>query len=61
MFNVGNVREYFMMAEEYFKDINKDVKVIYDGIGHSGTGSFYASTRLPKNKLIKTIQMIVWN
>jgi uncharacterized protein (UPF0335 family) len=52
-FNLADVREYFLMAEEYFRDINKDIKIIYDGIG--------ATSKLPKNKLIKTIQMIVWN
>jgi hypothetical protein len=52
-FNLADVREYFLMAEEYFKDINKDIKIIYDGIG--------TTSKLPKNKLIKSIQMIVWN
>jgi hypothetical protein len=52
-FNLADVREYFLMAEEYFRDINKDIKIIYDGIG--------TTSKLPKNKLIKTIQMIVWN
>jgi len=41
------------MAEEYFRDINKDIKIIYDGIG--------TTSKIPKNKLIKSIQMIVWN
>jgi uncharacterized protein (UPF0335 family) len=52
-FNLADVREYFLMAEEYFRDINKDIKIIYDGIG--------TTSKLPKNKLIKSIQMIVWN
>lgn len=52
-FNLADVREYFLMAEEYFRDINKDIKIIYDGIG--------TTSKIPKNKLIKTIQMIVWN
>ena len=52
-FNLADVREYFLMAEEYFRDINKDIKIIYDGIG--------TNSKIPKNKLIKTIQMIVWN
>jgi hypothetical protein len=51
-FNSGNVREYFLMAEEYFRDLNKDIKIIYDGTG---------TIRVPKNRLIKSIQMIVWN
>ena len=52
-FNLVDVREYFLMAEEYFRDINKDIKIIYDGIG--------TTSKIPKNKLIKSIQMIVWN
>lgn len=52
-FNLADVREYFLMAEEYFRDINKDIKIIYDGVG--------TTSKIPKNKLIKTIQMIVWN
>jgi len=52
-FNLANVREYFLMAEEYFKDINKDIKIIYDGVG--------TTSKLPKNRVIKSIQMIVWN
>jgi len=52
-FNLADVREYFLMAEEYFRDTNKDIKIIYDGIG--------TTSKLPKNKLIKSIQMIVWN
>ena len=56
-FNTADVREYFLMAEEYFKDINKDIKIIYDGVG---TGSLVV-VKLPKNRLIKSIQMIVWN
>lgn len=52
-FSTGDIREYFLMAEEYFKDINKDIKIIYDGIG--------TRSSLPKNKLVKSIQMIVWN
>jgi hypothetical protein len=51
-FNSGNVREYFLMAEEYFRDLNKDIRIIYDGTGVIG---------VPKNRLIKSIQMIVWN
>lgn len=52
-FNTADVREYILMAEDYFKNINKDIKIIYDGIGTTG--------RVPKNRLIKSIQMIVWN
>lgn len=52
-FNTTDVREYLLMAEEYFKDLNKDIKIIYDGIGTTGI--------VPNNKLIKSIQMIVWN
>jgi hypothetical protein len=55
-FNLANVREYFLMAEEYFKDINKDIKIIYDGVGTGSSG-----VKLPKNRVIKSIQMIVWN
>lgn len=55
-FNLADVRDYFLMAAEYFTDINKDIRIIYDGIG---TGTM--SVKLPKNKLIKSIQMIVWN
>ena len=55
-FNLADVREYFLMAEEYFRDINKDIKIIYDGVGTGASG-----VRLPKNRLIKSIQMIVWN
>ncbi len=55
-FNLVDVRDYFLMAAEYFTDINKDIRIIYDGIG---TGTM--SVKLPKNKLIKSIQMIVWN
>ena len=52
-FNTADVREYLLMAEEYFRDLNKDIKIIYDGIGTNG--------KIPKNRLIKSIQMIVWN
>ena len=52
-FNTADVREYLLMAEEYFRDLNKDIKIIYDGIGANG--------KIPKNRLIKSIQMIVWN
>lgn len=56
MFNLRDVRDCFLMAVEYFTDLKRDFRIIYDGIG-TGIGD----VKLPKNKLIKSIQMIVWN
>lgn len=51
-FNTSDVKEYFIMAKEYFTDIDQDTKFIYDGIGNRSS--------VPSRRLVKYIQMIIW-
>jgi hypothetical protein len=59
-FNTEDVIEYFLMVEEYFRDINKDIKILYF-LFTGGESQKETTSKIPKNKLIKSMEMIVWN
>lgn len=59
-FNTNDVKEYFIMAKEYFRELDKSIKIIYDGIGKTQEEFHNNRNIMPDNKLVKYIQMIVW-